>query len=232
MNAQPQLKIVDDGRAPPHMITVPADSYVVTPDRLREFDPIEHDVKQGRRWLRMLIADETHAEQHPIKRPTPRPHTVEFATPEDEAEVVALILEDTSRQVPGWVQLDAGRILEHVQLGTQRRGGIVGVIKEDGHVVGTIVLVNLQPAFSLMYYIQEIFHVVHRNHRRSNHARDLVNFAKWCSDEMTREFGYPVNLHYVVTAEPNAWNWRKKIWFFRRLLMQCGATFVYPCVRK
>lgn len=221
MNAQPSLKLVPEA----DVGTTTPEGYFVSNEQLKRLGG--GDVKAGRRWLRMLMADERETEAH--AGPTAKPETVAIATAADEPEILALIIENISRSGPRWAPIDPKRVLDHIQIGTSRRGGIVGVIREHGKIVAATVLVPSQPAHSQAYYIHEVFNVVHHEHRRSKHAHDLVTFGCWCSDEWTRNFGYPVHLVAAVNTLVNV---REKIRFFRRFMTQLGATFVYPTVKR
>lgn len=219
MNAQLKIQPVDNS-AMGHVVP---EGYLVSNEALEILG--DGDVKSGRATLRLMIADER--EIGPKKGPTMRPTSVRTAEPEDEAAVVALLIEDISRTQRKWAAIAPDKILQHVQFGTRREGGIVGVIEEDDRIVACTVLAPAQPAWSKIYYLQEIFNVVHRDYRRSRHGQDLIEFGNWCADDMTRGFGYPVHLVVHVNTLHNV---RKKLRFYRRWMTQIGATFIYPTI--
>lgn len=201
--------------------------YVVKAETLRYLG--DGDIKQGRRNLRLLIADEREQRVH--KRPTDRPTTVRLAKQEDEVGVLALVLDDLSRNPQqSWAPTESDRVLEFIQSGTRLKGGIVGVIDgDDGLPVATTVMILQQPGHSKAWYLFELWNVVHPNHRRSRHAEDLLKFSFWCSDEWTRKFGYPI--HYV--AQVNSLEYLpEKLRFFRRRMTQVGGTFIYPTITR
>lgn len=223
MNAQASLQLVPESA---DVGTATADGYFVSNEQLKRLG--NGDIKAGRRLLRMMMADERETAPH--VGPTAKPDTVQIATPVDEPEVLALVIENLSRNGPRWAPIDPKRVLDCIQNGTQqKRGGIVGVIRTSGKIVATTVLGIGQPAHSQTYFINEIFNVVHHEHRRSRHAQDLVMFGCWCSDTWTREFGYPVHL---VAGVNTANNVREKLRFFSRYMTQIGGTFIYPTVKR
>lgn len=182
------------------------------------------DPKYGRKLLRMFMADEQEPKRH--IGPTAAPPNVRYATEEDEFGILTLLLEDISRSVPKSVPIDEEVILDHVQRGTRAKGGIVGVIDgPEGFPIAATVIMMAQSAYSRMYYLQEIFNVVHRDFRRSNFGQQLIDYGCWCSDEMTRKFGYQVPIVSPVNTMDRV---REKIRFYRRHMTQVGANFIYP----
>jgi hypothetical protein len=220
MNAQPKHQLEP---GPSEIGTVADGGYLVSDATLAFLG--DGNIKEGRAYLRSMIADERPRKTE--SGPAIKPVNVRIAGPEDEAQIVALIIEDLSRTISKWAPIAPDRILEHVQNGTRQKGGIVGVIESDGRIVACTVLGIAQPAHSNVWYLHEIWNIVHRHHRKSTYARDLIDFCKWCSDEWTRNFGFAV---YVIIAVNAVRDPRWVLRFFRRYLRQIGGTFIYPSV--
>lgn len=207
---------------------ITGEGYLVSDETLARLG--NGDVKRGRRELRMMLADTREPKVHvgPTDYPTRADgsRTVRFAGPADEQAILALVLLDHAENAAEIAPLDEDRILEHIRAGTEKKGGILGVVDgPDGTPVGTVCLMPYQWWFSKAYCVQEIWNFVHPDHRRSNHAADLIQFTKWVSDEWTRQFGYRVFTLTGVTATKRV---REKIRLYRRVLTPVGAFFVYP----
>lgn len=202
---------------------LPNGDYLVSAAALEKLG--NGDLKAGRRWLRLLMADE----REPVvnRGPSKKPASVRVANIHDEVAVLALLLEHLHMTVPKWCPIDPEMVLDNIQRGTRNQLGIVGVIEEGGVIVACTVLAATQPAYSRAYYIHEVFNVVHRDHRKSRHGEDLVDFGNWCSDEWTRQFGYPVHIISMIHTLSRV---REKLRFYRRKMTQIGATFIYPHV--
>lgn len=203
-------------------IVLPDGSMVVTPDMLARLG--HGDVKQGRRTLRLMLADER--EPKLIKGPTEKPPSVRMAVEEDEAAVLELLVLWWNEHAKEIAPIAVDQMLEDIQTGTRQRLGFVGVVDgPDGVPVACIVMVPARWSFSRQWFIREVYTFVHPEHRRSRHAEDLVQFAKWCADEWTRQFGYRIYLVVSVLTHDRI---APKIRFFRRFITQMGAGFMYP----
>lgn len=182
------------------------------------------DPKNGRRWVRMAMADEM--EPRVQVSPTERPASIRVADEKDELHVLAMLIQHLRRTAGHILPIDPQRVLDHIQLGTRQRGGVVGVIDgPEGTPVAVTVMMPAQSAVSQAYHIQVVFNFVHQDHRRSRHGEDLVKFERWCSDEWSRNFGYPVPVVHTLHTEDNL---REKTRFYRRWMNQIGAVFAYP----
>lgn len=200
----------------------PDGGYLISAESVRDLG--DGDPKVGRKRLRMFMADEREPKMH--AGPTKRPETVRIATEADELGVLTLLIKICSMETVSWAPVSPDRILDFVRRGTRQTGGVVGVIDgEDGKPVAVTVMFATQPAHSLTYYIHEVFNAVHPDHRNGPHAKDLLDFGKWLSDEWTAKFGYRVSL---VSQVNSGYRVREKIRFFRRHMTQIGAVFVYP----
>lgn len=205
-----------------HCGAIVPDGYLVSNDTLAMLG--NGDVKAGRRTLRLMLADER--EHKPIVGPTARPTSVRIAIEADEPAIVDLLVMEVQEHGGDVAPVDEERILEHVKMGTRKRGGIVGVI--DGlnrKPVGTIGLIPMQWWFSQGYFIQELWLFVHRDHRRSRHAADLISFGNWAADSWSRAYGSRV---YTVSGVLTTKHAQEKMRLYRRLSNFHGGIFVYP----
>lgn len=218
--SHPVLKLVDEDESAGQIVP---GGYLVSDDKLKR---IGHgDIKRGRRWLRVLMAEVE--DQKPIVGPTARPQTVRFAGQHDELALFDLLVMSYRENVSNIYPLAPERLIEDIQQGTEHReGGIIGVVDgAEGKPVACIVMAAAQWPASKAYFLREKYTFVHPDHRKSRHAEHLILFARWCSEEWSAKFGYPVYLGLSVgtTRDSSA-----KSRFFRRFANQIGASFLYP----
>lgn len=217
--AQHSLKLVDDTSDEPGQVV--EDGYLIRSDQLKRLG--NGDAKAGRRWLRILMSE--FLDQKPISGPTPRPASVRIAGEADELAIFDLLVIQYRENVSNLYPLAPNRLIEDIQFGTQKKGGIIGVIDDkDGKPCACIVIVPARWPASNAYFLREIYTFVHPDHRKSRHAEHLIKFARWCAEEWGRGFGYPVHLGLSVASEHNA---TAKVRFFRRFSKQIGANFLY-----
>lgn len=196
-------------------------SMVVSAEALTRFG--NGDPKQGRRDLRLLLAAERESPKW--SGPTVRPDTVRVAVPEDEEALLALLMDDLKVNAEHMAVISDERVLFHIQSGTRRRGGIVGVIGPVGAPVACVILVPFQPWWSNSWWLQEVVNYVHPDHRRSSYVDALLDFVKWSSDDMTKGFGYRVP---VLCGVLGAWRVRAKMALYARKFWTAGICCIYP----
>jgi hypothetical protein len=187
------------------------------------------NVKDVRRWVRSLVRTETHA--RPINGPTAKPPGVRVATLADEPALLQLMMRDVQDNALRIAAPSTDRVLEHIQLGTRpspkKMPAILGIIEgPQREPVAAILLLAFQWWWSQAFFLQETFAYVHPDHRGSRHAAHLMNFAKWCSDNMSEKFGYPVWLFQGVTAHEGV---QRKMLFYSQHTNQIGGLYLYPC---
>ena len=197
-------------------------SYVIPADMLGRFGG--GDPKQGRRWLRMIMAGAR--EPRIFRGPTPRPSNVRIATRGDEAAALDLYLQDLRDNADHVAPVDEEKCLENVRSGTRQRGGFVGVIDgEDGKPAAIVILIPQQWHWSQGWFLQEITAYVDPAHRSKNYFDDLMNFSKCASDELSRQMGVRVPLLCGVLG---TYRVQEKIMLYRGHFTQVGAAFLYP----
>lgn len=201
--------------------------YLVKNDVLERLG--DGDIKRGRRTLRQMIMGAR--EPRRIKGPTEKPATVRIATIDDEQDAFDLLVLWHEEHAGTFAPLAPDKIAADIQKGTRlvdgKPLGIVALVDDDeGTPVGIIVLVLAQWSFSNQWFINEMYTFVHPDHRKSRHAEHLVQFAKWATDEWSRQFGYQMHLVISVLTQDHI---APKVRFFGRFLTFMGAGFMYPC---
>jgi hypothetical protein len=182
--------------------------------------------RDGRHWLLTWIRNETHA--RPISGPTARPANVRIANEADEVALLHLMLLDVKENALPIAEASPDKVLEHIQMGTRRKLGILGVIDgPDGKPVASVLLAPFQWWWSRAYFLQEVWAFVHPDFRKSRHAEDLMKFAKWAADSWSMDYGYRVFLFQGVTTITGA---PRKVSFYSRFTNYCGGFFIYPAV--
>jgi N-acetylglutamate synthase-like GNAT family acetyltransferase len=99
-----------------------------------------------------------------------------------------------------------------------REPGMIAVVEENGQLVAMIALRITQLWYSRSPIIEELFNFVHPDHRRSEHAKALIQYAKALADDMQ----LPLLIGIVSNIRTEA-----KIRLYQRFLPFAGAFFVY-----
>jgi len=96
--------------------------------------------------------------------------------------------------------------------------GMMAVIEKDGQLVAMIALRITQLWYSKSPLIEELFNFVHPDHRRSTHAKALIQYAKSLADDLR----LPLLIGIVSNDRTE-----QKIRLYQRYLPFAGAYFVY-----
>jgi hypothetical protein len=145
-----------------------------------------------------------------------KPADVRLALPEDKQALV-----DLTTMLHGENGLFALSLTKRDALLDRyynREGAIIGVIGEVGAPVGTIYLSITQPEYTDEWGICEVWNFVHPDHRKSNHAVHLVEYAKFVSTQMR----LPLLIGILSTHRTEA-----KVRLYERQLQKCGAYFIW-----
>lgn len=211
-----------DTLTPPPTETSDDVGLIIAPETLRRLG--KGSKAAARRWIRTWIDNEIDA--RPITGPTDKPANVRMATKADEDGLLELMMTNVTENAPEFIIPSPDRILKQIRAATDRKSAFLGIIDgPDGKPVACINICFAQWWWSEMWYLQETWNYVHPAHRATKHAENLMKFARWCSDDMTRGFGYRVWLIQGVTAKDNL---RSKVAFYSRHLNYMGAIFMYP----
>ena len=194
----------------------------VTREQLERFG--DGDAQWGRRELRAFLTMDRTGATKPL--PTPYPKPVRIATPQDDANLLELLLVDLRENAALIAPIDEGRVMQTIQLGTHRRGGIAGIIDgPDGKPVAVTILHLAQWWFSQAWYYAEAVTFVHPEHRRSRHSEELIRFGMWAAEQQTRFMGYQFYFMCGVLGLTRFWT---KTAMYRRKFMQVGSAFLHP----
>lgn len=110
------------------------------------------------------------------------------------------------------LRITLGRALCH-------HDGILGVIgPEGGELEGAIYLLISRFWYSRHHHLEELFSYVHPEHRKSPHAKSLINFAKQCSDTLS----LPLNIGVLSDERMEA-----KVRLYQRQLGKPRGAFFF-----
>jgi len=142
---------------------------------------------------------------------------VRVARPEDEDEIVSLILLLHSEN--GMFTAVEEYIRDEVRRLTHKDGGLIGVIDgESGKIEGTVGFDISSWWYTDDLCINEKWNFVHPDHRRTTHAKRLIEFGKWCSDQLK----IPLFMGIITNDRTEA-----KERLYRRQLHRIGGYFTH-----
>lgn len=142
---------------------------------------------------------------------------VRLAQPEDEDGLVELC--HLLHEENGLFPLSEPKVRALVKRATDRQGGIIGVIGDPGQPVAGIQLAIDQMYYSDQWFLNEGFNFVRPDHRKSDFAVRLIEYAEMCSDRM--------RLPLMMGLLTNHRTEQKIRLYERRRLEKAGAYFVY-----
>jgi hypothetical protein len=147
---------------------------------------------------------------------------VELATEADESEIYALLLMLHAEN--GFFTLNPEKVIAGIRWATKRQGGIIFVIKRDGHVIASLGMTIAQEWYSDDEFLLERWNYVHPAHRHSDYARKLIEQGKWSSDWFKRKKGYSLPFHCGINSLDRT---EAKIRLYARHMVCMGAYFAY-----
>lgn len=143
---------------------------------------------------------------------------VRLATPEDRASIFELmrLAHEECADHP----MSAEKVLWRLDMAIARQASMIGVVGKHGEPVKAYVLVIIDPIWfsDNEYQLLELSNFVHPEHRRSNYAKQLINFAKRCADNL----GIDLTMGVFSNSRTEA-----KVRLYRRQLPCVGAFFCY-----
>lgn len=154
-----------------------------------------------------------------------QPKNVRLAQPKDEDSIYRILSEGLFNE-NGTFSLSERKGREFIRQATHNGGGIIGVIEEDGEIAGTIGM-NLGTFwYSDDWHIEEYWNFVRPEYRksigkefkRSDYAKDLINFGKWCAEKMHMV----LNIGIISTTRTEA-----KCRLYGRTLTPVGMFFMH-----
>lgn len=142
--------------------------------------------------------------------------SVRLAVPADEDKIVAMIsmLHDENGLFP----LSEKKVRDYMKRAFNGEGAMIGVIGEVGDPVASIYLGIEQPYYSDTWYLNEAWNFVHPDHRRSDYAKQLLNWAKAGAETLK----IPLMVGIVSNHRTEA-----KVRLYEKQLEKAGAFFVW-----
>jgi N-acetylglutamate synthase-like GNAT family acetyltransferase len=143
--------------------------------------------------------------------------TVRIATRADEPEIIRLL--KIMHAEGGMLPLSIPRAREMFNRAFDKTGGIIGVIGPKNDIKAMIFLNISHYWYTDECHVEEIYNFVRQDHRKSEYAKDLINFAKDCADKL--------KMPLVIGVLTNQ-RMESKVRLYRRILgTPVGAFFVY-----
>ncbi len=139
------------------------------------------------------------------------------ATSADRDEVVQICKEDHDEN--GQFPLSLSKLEATVSRILDKSEGVIGIIRHSTEIEAVLVLQVGQFWYSDAFCLEEVLNFVRPKYRRSTHAKNMIGFAKRCSEEI----GIPLVIG-VVSNERTA---AKMELYKRQLGEPCGGYFLY-----
>lgn len=141
---------------------------------------------------------------------------VRMAKPGDENAIFKMLC--LAQKENGIFSMSERKVRDFIRQATEQRGGIIGIIEGKHYIEASIGLIVENWWYTDQWSIGERWNFVHPNHRKSDHAKKLIEFAKWCSDSMQLDLEMGVISNERTEA---------KIRLYRRQMPMVGAFFMY-----
>ena len=111
------------------------------------------------------------------------------------------------------------KVRKFMELALSGRGGIIGVIGDQGALEAAIYLLISTHWYSDAWHLEELINFVRPAFRKSNNAKELIAFAKRCADELEIPLAIGVISNIRTAAKIRLYE--------RQLAKPAGAFFVY-----
>lgn len=148
------------------------------------------------------------------------PSTVRMARPTDEDALLELAIINNKEN--GLYPLNNDKMMTMIRRATRPVPGvspsIIGVIESEKNLIATIGIMLSQFWYTDNWHLEEIWNYVHPEHRRSEHAKNLISFSKWVSEGL----GLPILIGIISSIRTEA-----KVRLYSRQLPSVGALFLY-----
>jgi hypothetical protein len=145
-----------------------------------------------------------------------RPKSVRIAMKSDEQPIFDLLCRLWDENA--LFSMNPEKVKDCIRRATRNEGGVIGVIDGDDGLVASIGLGLSQYWYTDQWHVEEFWNFVAPEHRRSNNAKDLIDFAKWCSESMN----LILNMGIITTHRTEA-----KIVLYKKRMTQVGAYFMH-----
>ncbi|HLY88319.1 MAG TPA: hypothetical protein VKQ27_04985 [Acetobacteraceae bacterium] len=141
---------------------------------------------------------------------------VRKARPSDRDTILKICVQNHEEN--GQFSLDAKKVEAMVDRAFSNQGAVIGVVGRD-RIEGIIMMLIAQFWYTQDWCLEEIMNFVLPDYRRTTHAKDMITFAKRCSEEI----GIPLVIGVVSNERTKA-----KIELYRRQLGDpVGGYFIH-----
>lgn len=148
--------------------------------------------------------------------PTTCPSSVRVITAADEEAVYDLLMLLYAENA--MASMSEAKVRGMIRRATEKQGGLIGIIEGPDGVEASIGLILNTWWYSDEWHLEEMWTFVHPDHRKSSHARDLIDFAKWAAEAMS----VPLLMGILTQHKADA-----KVRLYRSMIPQVGALFVH-----
>ncbi len=149
--------------------------------------------------------------------PTEKPLNVRLATTADEQDLFDMLTQKLYFE-NGAFSVSPKKVIETIQSATRNQGGIIGVIDGNGEIAGAIGMRLGSFWYSDDWHVEELFNFVAEPYRRSEYAKNLIQFGKWCAERMK----LILNIGIISTHRTEA-----KSRLYSRQLQHVGMFFMH-----
>lgn len=150
---------------------------------------------------------------------TPRPQNVRLATAADAAAIYEFSVNVQFEN--GLFHIDIPKAKRVVAACAGGEAGVVGLIEDDGKIVGSVALLYSQQWYSDEWYLEELWNYVDPDYRKKMYVLDLIHFSKWVSD-CIKAGGMPLIMGILSNIRTEA-----KIRLYKREMPLVGGYFLY-----
>jgi hypothetical protein len=142
---------------------------------------------------------------------------VRVAISADEESVMYLLR--MAHDEGGQHVMNEDKVRNMVRTCSNRSGGLIGVIGDPGGKLRGCIVMTIAPIwYSDEFQLMELVAFVHPACRNRRYDRQLIAFAKWCSEQMTMDLTIGILTNVRTEA---------KVRLYERQLPKSGAFFVY-----
>jgi len=153
---------------------------------------------------------------------TDKPSNVRLAEPRDEDRLFTFLID--AYKDNGQYAISPSKVWNAIRLATRRnakgmwQGGLIGIIENHKEIEAAIGMFAETFWYSDEIFLNEYFCFVRESYRKTNNAKDLINFGKWCAEKL------PLKLHIGVLTNHRL---AAKERLYSRVLPKKGCLFVY-----
>lgn len=147
---------------------------------------------------------------------TPKPENVRIATSKDEDSLYGILL--MAHRENAAMPVSEVRVKEIIKHATNKKGGVIGVIDGPKEIEGILSLQLSRMPYTDEWHLEDICNFVHPDYRKSQHAKDLIQFGKWIAEQM----GFPLFIGILTAKRLEA-----KRRFYNRWVKEVGSVYVH-----